>query len=235
MSWSESAYISAEIRDVRVSSFLAKVYGWMAAGLMLTASTALIVASTGNLTKTLMHNFGLFWVLSLMQLGMVVLLRARVDKMDPATAMVIFVVYCTLVGVTSSYIFLTYTATSIVSAFAITGGMFGAMAVFGTFTKRSLAGLGQFMYMGLIGLTLASLIGIFILNNALLFVLGVVAVVIFTGLTAWDAQRLKELAVVLPEEQLGAHAVVGALSLYLNFINIFFWILRFIGNRRAVE
>ena len=91
------------------------------------------------------------------------------------------------------------------------------------------------MYMGLIGLTLASLIGLFILNDGLLFVLGVVAVIIFTGLTAWDAQRLKELAVLLPEEQLGAHAVVGALSLYLNFINIFFWILRFIGNRRVVE
>lgn len=232
MSWNESTYISADLRDVRVSSFLSKVYGWMAAGLMLTASTALIVASSGNLAKTLLSNFGLIWVLSLMQLGMVVLLRARVDKMAPATAMVVFVVYSTLVGVTSSYIFLAYSATSIVSAFAITGSMFGAMALFGTFTKRSLAGLGQFLYMGLIGLTLASLVSILILNNALLFVIGVVAVIVFTGLTAWDAQRLKELAVVLPEEQLGAHAVVGALSLYLNFINIFFWILRFIGNRR---
>ncbi len=110
--------------------------------------------------------------------------------------------------------------------------MFGAMALFGTFTKRSLAGLGQFLYMGLIGLTLASLISIFILNNALLFVIGVIAVIVFTGLTAWDAQRLKELAVILPEEQLGAHAVVGALSLYLNFINLFFFILRLMGGRR---
>jgi len=112
--------------------------------------------------------------------------------------------------------------------------MFGAMALFGTFTKRSLAGLGQFLYMGLIGLTLASLISIFILNNALLFVIGVIAVIVFTGLTAWDAQRLKELAVILPEEQLGAHAVVGALSLYLNFINIFFWILRLITRSTKV-
>jgi uncharacterized protein len=232
MSSNESTYISADLRDVRVSSFLSKVYGWMAAGLMLTASTALIVASSGDLAKTLLSNFGLIWVLSLMQLGTVVFLRARVDKMAPATAMVVFVVYSTLVGITSSYIFLAYSTTSIVSAFAITGSMFGAMALFGTFTRRSLAGLGQFLYMGLIGLTLASLISIFILNNALLFVIGVVAVIIFTGLTAWDAQRLKELAVVLPEEQLGAHAVVGALSLYLNFINIFFWILRLIGNRR---
>jgi FtsH-binding integral membrane protein len=232
MSWSESAYISADVRDVRVSSFLGKVYSWMAAGLMLTASTALIVGSSEQFAKTLLKNFGLIWVLGMVQLGMVVLLRTRVDKMAPATAMVVFVVYCTLVGVTSSYIFLAYTATSIVSAFVITGSMFGAMALFGTFTKRSLAGLGQFLYMGLIGLTITSLVSILILNNALIFVIGVVAVFIFTGLTAWDAQRLKELAVVLPEEQLGAHAVVGALSLYLNFINIFFWILRFIGNRR---
>jgi FtsH-binding integral membrane protein len=232
MSWSESTYISADIRDARVSSFLGKVYGWMAAGLMLTASSALIVASSEQFAKSVLTNFGLIWLLGMAQLGIVVFLRTRVDRIAPATAMIVFVVYCTLVGVTSSYIFLAYTTTSIVSAFAITGGMFGAMALFGTFTRRSLAGLGQFLYMGLIGLTLTSLISIFILNNALLFVIGVVAVIVFTGLTAWDAQRLKELAVTLPEEQLGAHAIVGALSLYLNFINIFFWILRFIGNRR---
>jgi FtsH-binding integral membrane protein len=125
-----------------------------------------------------------------------------------------------------------YTGASIVSAFVIAGGMFGAMAVFGTLTKRSLAGVGQFMFMGLIGLVIASIVNIFLFNDMLSFVISVVGVVVFTGLTAWDAQRLKHMAVALPDGRVGAYAVVGALSLYLDFINLFFFILRLMGGRR---
>ena len=110
--------------------------------------------------------------------------------------------------------------------------MFGAMAVFGTLTKRSLAGVGQFMFMGLMGLIIASIVNIFLFNSALYFVISVVGVIVFTGLTAWDAQRLKELAVSLPDGRVGSYAVVGALSLYLDFINLFFFILRLFGGRR---
>jgi len=145
---------------------------------------------------------------------------------------VLFLVYAALVGVTSSVVLLIYTGASIVSAFVITSGMFGAMAVFGTFTKKSLAGVGQFMFMGLIGLIIASIVNIFLLNDVMSFVISVIGVIVFTGLTAYDAQRMKEMAVALPDGRVGSYAVVGALSLYLDFINLFFFILRLFGGRR---
>ena len=232
MSWNESSYVSADVRDVRVTAFLSKVYGWMFLGLLVTAGTAVVVASSPLLIKTFFANRILFWILILGQLGLVLFLSVRVDKMSPATAAGLFLLYSAMVGVTSSVIFLLYTGASIVSAFVITSGMFGAMAVFGTFTKKSLAGVGQFMFMGLIGLVIASVVNIFLLNDMLSFVISVIGVIVFTGLTAWDAQRLKEMAVVLPEGKLGSYAVVGALSLYLDFINLFFFILRLFGGRR---
>ncbi|HET6979149.1 MAG TPA: Bax inhibitor-1/YccA family protein [Pyrinomonadaceae bacterium] len=232
MSWNESTYVPADVRDARVTAFLSKVYGWMFLGLLLTAGTAVLVASSPGLIQTLIQNRGLLWILLIAQLGLVFYLSARVDKVSPVTAAVLFLLYSAMVGVTSSIIFLVYTGASIVSAFVIAGGMFGAMAVFGTLTKRSLAGVGQFMFMGLIGLIIASVVSIFWFNDVLLFVINVVGVLVFTGLTAWDAQRLKQMAVVLPDGRVGSYAVVGALSLYLDFINLFFFILRLMGGRK---
>ena len=232
MSWNESSFASADVRDVRVTAFLSKVYGWMFLGLLLTAGTAVVVASSPALIETLILNRILFWILLFGQLGLVWYLSARVDKVSPATAAGLFLLYSAMVGVTSSVIFLIYTGASIVSAFVIAAGMFGAMAVFGTFTKRSLAGVGQFMFMGLIGLLIAMVVSIFWFNDVLMFVISVVGVLVFTGLTAWDAQRLKQMAVALPDGRVGSYAVVGALSLYLDFINLFFFILRLIGGRR---
>lgn len=232
MSWNESSYVSADVRDVRVTAFLSKVYGWMFLGLLVTAGTAVAVASSPLLISAIFGNRIVFWILVLGQLGLVFYLSARVEHMAPATAAGLFVLYSAMVGVTSSVIFLIYTGASIVSAFVIASGMFGAMAVFGTFTKKSLAGVGQFMFMGLIGLVIASIVNIFFLSNMLSFVISVVGVIVFTGLTAWDAQRLKEMAVALPEGRVGSFAVVGALSLYLDFINLFFFILRLFGGRR---
>ena len=174
----------------------------------------------------------MFWVLLIAQLGLVFYLSARVDKVAPATAAGLFILYSTLVGMTSSVILLLYTGASITSTFIITAGMFGATAIFGTVTKRSLAGMGQFLFMGLIGLILAMIVGMFWQSGALQFVISVVGVLVFTGLTAWDAQRLKQMAVSLPDGRVGAYAVVGALSLYLDFINLFFFLLRFTGGRR---
>jgi uncharacterized protein len=225
MSWNESSYVASDVRDVRVTAFLSKVYGWMFLGLLLTAGTAVAVASSATL-------IGLFYIMLFAQLGLVFYLSARVDKMTPLTAAALFLVYSALVGVTSSIIFLIYTGSSIVSAFVIASGMFGGLALFGTFTKRSLAGVGQFMFMGLIGLILAMVVSLFWFNSALDFVISVVGVVVFTGLTAWDAQRLKHMAVALPDGRVGSYAVVGALSLYLDFINLFFFILRLMGGRR---
>jgi len=232
MSWNESSFVAADVRDVRVTAFLSKVYGWMFLGLLLTAGTAVVVASSPALIETLILNRGLFWIMVLAQLGLVLYLSVRVEKMAPATAAILFLVYSALVGVTSSTIFLIYTGASIVSAFVMAAGMFGAMALFGSFTKRSLAGVGQFMFMGLIGIIIASIVNIFWFNDALNFVISVVGVLVFTGLTAWDAQRLKQMAVALPDGRIGSYAVVGALSLYLDFINLFFFILRLMGGRR---
>jgi FtsH-binding integral membrane protein len=232
MSWNESSYVPADVRDVRVTAFLSRVYGWMFLGLLLTAGTAVIVASSPTLIDTLILNRPVLWILILGQLGLVIYLSARVNKIAPATAAILFLLYSATVGVTTSTIFLVYTGASIMSAFVVAGGMFGTMAVFGSVTKRSLAGVGQFMFMGLIGLIIASIVNIFWFNDLLNFVICVVGVLVFTGLTAWDAQRMKHMAVALPDGRVGAYAVVGALSLYLDFINLFFFILRLMGGRR---
>jgi FtsH-binding integral membrane protein len=233
--WSQTEFTSphlADVRDERVGAFLSKVYGWMFFGLLTTAVTAFAVAASPAIVEIVFLNRLVFWGLLIAQLGLVFYLSARVDKLSPATAAGLFILYSALTGVTSSVILLLYTGASITSTFIITAGMFGATAVFGTVTKRSLAGMGQFLFMGLIGLILASIVGIFWHSDALQFVISVVGVLVFTGLTAWDAQRLKQMAVALPDGRVGAYAVVGALSLYLDFINLFFFLLRFTGSRR---
>ncbi len=166
------------------------------------------------------------------ELGLVFYLSARVNKIAPATASGLFLLYSALNGATLAMIFLAYTGTSIATTFAVTAGMFGALALYGTTTKRSLAGVGQFVFMGLIGVILASVVGMFVKSEGLQFVISIVGVIVFTGLTAWDAQKLKAMAVAVPEGQVGSYAVVGALSLYLDFINLFLFMLRFLGGRR---
>ena len=232
MSWNQSSSVPASLSDERVTSFLSKVYLWMFVGLLITAGTAFFVASSPTLVATFILNRMLFWVLAFAQLGLVFYLSARVATMAPTTAAALFMLYSALVGVTTSVILFVYTASSITSTFIVTAGMFGATAIFGTITKRSLAGVGQFMFMGLIGLILASVVGIFWQNSALQFVISVVGIIVFTGLTAWDAQRLKHMATVLPDGQIGSYAVVGALSLYLDLINLFVMLLRRSGGRR---
>jgi len=231
MSWNESPYAVAGA-DVRITAFLSKVYGWMFLGLLVTAGTAFVVASSPLLIETFIANRILFWILLFGQLGLVFYLSARVDKMSPVTAATLFMIYSVAVGITTSVILLLYTGTSLFATFMVTAGMFGALALFGTFTKRSLAGIGQFAFMGLIGLIIAMVVGLFWQNDALQFVISVVGVIVFTGLTAWDAQRLKHMAVALPDGRVGTYAVVGALSLYLDFINLFFFLLRLMGGRR---
>jgi len=226
--WTTNSVQTAE----RVSAFLWKVYGWMAVGLGLTAVVAFAVAGSPDLLRVLVGNRLVFFALVIAELGLVFFMSARADRLSPGTASGLFALYSALNGVTLSVILLAYTGESVTMTFVVTAGMFGALALFGSTTKRSLAGAGQFFMMGLIGLILASIVGMFWHNDALQFLISVVGVVVFTGLTAWDAQRLKQMAVALPEGQVGAYAVVGALSLYLNFINLFLMLLRFTGSRR---
>ncbi len=216
----------------RVTAFLRTVYGWMCAGLAITALVAYSIASTPGLVQALVMNHLIFLGLFLGQIALVFYLSARVDRVAPGTATLLFVVYAALTGVTLSVLVLAYTGASIATTFVVTAGMFGALALYGSTTSRSLAGAGQFFFMGLIGLILASIVGIFWHSPALQFLISVVGVIVFTGLTAWDAQRLKRMAAALPEGQVGSYAIVGALSLYLDFINLFLFLLRFLGGRR---
>lgn len=223
---------AADVPAERVTTFLRKVYAWMFVGLAITAFVALAVASSPTLLRYVLSNPFLYIGLIIAQLGLVFYLSAKVETLAPTTAMTLFVVYSALNGITLSFVLLVYTGESIATTFFVTAGMFGAMAVYGSTTKRSLAGVGQFFFMGLIGLILASIVGIFWHNDTLQFLIAVIGVIVFTGLTAWDAQRLKQMATTVPEDRSGAYAVVGALALYLNFINLFLMLLRLLGGRR---
>jgi FtsH-binding integral membrane protein len=216
----------------RVTAFLRKVYGWMFVGLAITAAVAFAVASSPTLVRAIFGNPILFIVLMVAELGLVVALSARVDRMAPTTAAVLFVTYSALTGATLSAILLAFTGASLATTFVVAAGMFGALALYGTTTKRSLAGMGQFLFMGLIGVVLASVVGLFWHAPGFQFGISVAGVLVFTGLTAWDSQRLKEMAAVTPDGQVAGRAVVGALRLYLDFINLFLFLLRFLGARR---
>lgn len=236
MSWNQSSLTTpqaTDLRDARVAAFLSRVYGWMVLGLLITAGVAYSIASNEFLLSILFSSRLVLWGVLIAQLGLVFFLSARVNQMAHVTAAGLFMLYAALLGVTTSIVLLAFTGASIASTFIVTAGMFGATAVFGTITKRSLAGIGQFMFMGLIGLLLAMIVGIFWQSDALQFVISVVGVLIFTGLTAWDAQRLRQMAFALPDGREGTYAVVGALSLYLDFVNLFFFLLRFTGSRRT--
>ncbi|MBI3637759.1 MAG: Bax inhibitor-1/YccA family protein [Candidatus Rokubacteria bacterium] len=225
--WTTSSTQAAE----RVSAFLWKVYGWMAIGLGLTAFTAFAVAGSPDIMRALIGNRLVFFALIVAELGLVFWLSAQATSMTPGVASGLFALYSALNGVTLSVILLAYTGESVATTFVVTAGMFGALALWGTTTKRSLTGVGQFMFMGLVGVILASLVGMFWHNDALQFLISVVGVIVFTGLTAYDAQRLRQMALSLPVGGEGGYAIVGALSLYLDFINLFLMLLRFTGRR----
>ena len=218
--------------EERVTAFLRAVYGWMCAGLAITAATAWFIASSPGVVGAIASNRMLFWGLVIAQLGIVFALSARVQTMAASTASLLFVVYSALTGVTMSFVLIAFTGESVATTFVVTAGMFGALAVYGTVTSRSLAGIGQFLFMGLVGILLASLVGMFWHSDALQFAISFVGVIVFTGLTAYDAQRLKAMALAMEGGQTGSYAIVGALALYLDFINLFLFLLRFFGNRR---
>jgi FtsH-binding integral membrane protein len=216
----------------KVTAFLRSVYGWMCLGLGITAAVAYMVASSPAIVRTIVVNRPLFWGIVIAQLGLVFVLSARAHALSPGMAGALFIGYSALTGLTMSFVLLLYTGASIASTFIVTAGMFGAMALYGTTTTRSLAGWGQFLFMGLIGIILASIVGIFWQSDALQFVISFCGVIVFTGLAAYDAQRLRNMALALPDGRVGSYAIVGALSLYLDFINLFLMLLRLFGGRR---
>src|SRR3954465_1327904 len=228
---SEATLTSARDADV-LSAFLRGVYGWMCAGLAITAATAWFVASSPSVATAIFSNRLIFWAVIIAQFGIVITLSARVQKLAGSTASALFIAYSALTGVTLSSVLLLYTGESVASTFVVAGGMFGALALYGTVTKRNLSGFGQFLFMGVIGLLLASFVGVFWHNDGLQFMISLIGVFVFAGLTVYDAQRLKSMAFATNTGSTSAATVVGALALYLDFINLFLFLLRFLGNRR---
>lgn len=214
--------------------FLTKVYGWMAAGLGLTAVVAFFTLSSPALLTAIVTNRVLFFGLILAELGLVAWLSGLVGRMSASTAAGVFLFYSGLNGLTLSLVFLVYTAGSIASTFVVTAGTFAAMSAYGLVTKRSLDGLGSFCFMGLIGVILAGIVNLFLRNAMVEFVVSCVGVVVFVGLTAYDTRKLKMMAasVDADSEEGRKGAVRGALALYLDFVNLFLMLLRLFGRRR---
>lgn len=214
------------------ADFLAKVYAWMVGGLLITAATSWYTFSSG-LFVTIAQNPILFFGLIIGELVMVFTLSAKVEKMSKSTAALLFLGYSMLNGLTLACILATYTSESIQQVFFISAAMFAALSAFGYFTKRNLSGVGSFMFMGLIGIIIASVVNIFMASSALNFAISFIGVLVFAGLTAFDTQKIKEMyeLQIQGDEIAAKGAIMGALALYLDFINLFLFLLRILGNR----
>lgn len=209
-----------------------KTFGWMAMCLLITALTAMGFVNSGLFYH--IASSGAMWLLIIAELILVFVLSARINKMSVATATIMLIAYSALNGVTLSFIFVIYSLGSIAKTFFITTGMFGVMALVGATTKRDLSKLGSILFMALIGLIIASLVNIFLRSSGLDWIISLIGVVLFTALTAYDVQRVKRLAAesdLYDDTQVGRLAVISALSLYLDFINLFLYLLRFFGRK----
>ena len=226
---------SAINAEMSMSSYISKVmrrvFGKMFLGVLLTAFVSLGVASTPALINMIFSSKLVFWGLIIAQFGMVIWLSAGINRMSTTTASLIFYLYSAVTGVTLTPIFFAYTDAAIVKTFFITAGTFGVMALYGYTTKSDLSKMGSFLFMALIGLIVVSLVNFFLASDTLSWVISGVGVLIFVGLTAWDTQKIKQMAMQTDEQNVGKLAAIGALSLYLDFINLFLYLLRFFGSR----
>jgi len=214
----------------RVSDALWVAYRWMSVGLATTGLVALGIAHSPDAQQVLLGNRILFYALLLGQLGIVVALGSVVTRLGPTAAAAMFFAYAALTGVTFSTLFLVYTATSIASTFFVTAGAFAGLSVVGVTTRRDLSAVGRFGFFALIGVILASIVNMFLHSTGLEWLITVAGVLLFAGLTAYDTQRLKNLFENAPEG--GNLPILGALTLYLDFINMFLFLLRLTGDRR---
>lgn len=221
--------------QVLVNGFIRSVYNWMAIGLALTGVVAFFTAHTPVMQKLVFQTPMVFFGLIIAELGMVFYLSARIQKLQASTATALFVLYAALNGLTLSFIFLAYTSTSIASVFFICAATFVACSIYGMTTQRDLTSLGGFMFMGLIGIIIASVVNMFIQSSAMATIISYIGVFVFIGLTAYDTQKLKHMALTQPADvEAGVvrkGAIMGALSLYLDFINLFIMLLHILGQR----
>ena len=222
--------------DAKVSAVMKNVYVKMFLGLLLTALVAWGVAATANsdtsfLVYMAQHRW-VYWGLAIPELGLVLWISARLQKMSSAMATGLFFLFAVVNGLTFSMIFVVYNIAAIFKTFLITAGVFGAMSVYGYFTTRDLTKIGTFLYMALFGMLILIVVNIFWANSTLEWIVSAAGVLIFIGLTAWDTQRIKQMAYADPSMADGRLATLGALSLYLDFINLFLYLLRFFGGNR---
>ena len=237
--------VSEAIIDQGLRSYMLKVYNYMASGVLLTGVVALFlfkmsvvtgpngeILSLTNLGNSI-YNSGLAWIIMLAPLGVVFYMSFGIAKMSASKAQTVFWIFAGLMGASLSSIFLAYTGTSITRVFFITAGTFGAMSIYGYTTKRDLTKLGSFLFMGLIGIIIASLVNIFLKSSMMYFIISIIGVLVFVGLTAYDTQKIKNMYLASDSgELIGKKAVMGALTLYLDFINLFNMLLRLFGQRR---
>lgn len=220
---------TAEV-DEGLRTHMLRVYNYMSAALAITGVVAYVAAASGIYAS--IAQTPLIWVVMLAPLGLVFFLSARIHKMSAAAAQTTFWVYSALMGLSLSFVFLAYTGESVVTTFFITAAAFGSLSVYGYTTKRDLSGMGSFMIMGLFGIIIASVVNIFLASSALHFAISVIGVLVFAGLTAWDTQDIKNMYFEGDHADTGTKkAVMGALRLYLDFINMFLFLLHFFGNR----
>lgn len=214
-------------------ALMRKVYVWMTMALVITGICAYGVATSPSLLQMIYGNSVAIWLLIIAELGLVFYTTARIEHLSLTTATTLFVVYSALNGVTLSSIFLAFTMASIAKVFFITAGTFGAMAFYGYVTKTDLSKIGNILFMALIGLIIATVVNIFLKSAMFDLILSYVGVAIFVGLTAWDSQKIKEMLAMQSDmgERAQKLALMGALSLYLDFINLFLYLLRIFGNR----
>ena len=222
-------------RSEVLNAFMRGVYTWMTFGLLLTAAIAWFVSNSEPIVNLIYGNQILFFGLIIAELGLVVGISAGIRKLSAGMASGLFLLYSALNGVTLSFVFLVYTQASIFQAFVVCAGMFGAMSVYGLTTKKDLTSWGSFLFMGLIGIIIASVVNMFLQNSMMHFVISVIGVIVFIGLTAYDTQKLKMMGESMPEGDATAvrrGTILGALTLYLDFINLFLMLLRLFGGSR---
>ena len=237
--------VSEAIIDQGLRAYMLKVYNYMASGVLLTGFIALlffklsvVTGDTGEIIGltsfgSTIYTSGLKWVLMLAPLGVVFYMSFNIAKMNVAKAQTTFWIFAALMGASLSSIFLIYTGASITRVFFITAGTFGAMSIYGYTTNRDLTKLGSFLMMGLFGIIIASVVNIFMKSSMMYFVISILGVLIFVGLTAYDTQKIKNMYLASDSgELIGKKAVMGALTLYLDFINLFIMLLRLFGQRR---
>ena len=218
--------------DQGLRSYMLRIYNYMATGLGLTGLTAYFVAITPSLFNAI-YGTPFYWIVALAPLGFVFYLSARLHKLSFAKAQTVFWIFSGVMGLSMAYIFIAFTGASIARVFFITAGTFAGMSLYGYTTKKDLTGWGSFLFMGLIGIIIAMIVNIFLQSGMLSFIISCVGVLVFVGLTAYDTQRIKEMYYASDHPEIsGKKAIMGALKLYLDFINLFIMLLHLFGQRR---